>query len=257
MIDQIIYTRINNLRLFTQVKGQGKPLLFLHGWGASPVSYQKLVNALARHYLVYAPHLPCFGFSQSLKENVVLESYLSHVVELFRSYREEKFIAVGHSFGGAILAKLAVKFPDKFSSLYLADIAGLTFSPRTLREWLSRFKSHGRKNIKKIYNKGIFSAVIGDFLLTSLSLRKVYDLALMITKLDFKEVFTKIKVPTTVIWGEKDQTFPVLWGREIHTLIAGSTFHMVKNADHIWCVVHPEKLVKIIKNTELQSVAKQ
>ncbi len=254
MTDQIIYTKIKNLRLFTQVIGTGEPLLFLHGWGASAVSYQKLINALSKNYLVYAPHLPCFGYSQSLKTEITFENYMSVMTELFKTFREEKFIGVGHSFGGAVLSRLVVKFPEKFSHLYLVDSAGFPFPRRTLSEWIKRFRTNGSKNIVKMYHKGIFSAVIGDFLLTSLSLKKVYDLALMITQLDLRSVFAKIKVPTTIIWGAKDLTFPVAKGKEIHRLIAGSEFYVLRKVDHIWCAIHPEKLVKILKQHKKQLV---
>lgn len=253
MLDQIIYTKIQNLRLFTHVKGKGESLLFLHGWGASPVSYQKLVDTLAKNYLVYAPHLPCFGYSQSLKTEITFENYMLVMTELFKSYREASFIGVGHSFGGAVLAKLATRYPEKFSHLYLIDNAGFPIPRRTLADWVKRFKSHGPKNIRKIYNRGIFSAVVGDFLLTSLSLKKVYNLALMIIELDLRRVFAKIKTPTTVIWADKDQTFPLIFGRKVHNLILASEFIVIKRADHIWCAIHPEKLIKILKSDNLQT----
>lgn len=43
----------------------------------------------------------------------------------------------------------------------------------------------------------------------------------------------KIDHPVHIIWGSEDNTIDISYGRRYHDLIAGSTIHIIKGADHV------------------------
>ena len=49
---------------------------------------------------------------------------------------------------------------------------------------------------------------------------------------DTRELARRIKVPTLVIHGQKDQTVPIALGRDLAALIPGARFEILMGADH-------------------------
>jgi magnesium chelatase accessory protein len=92
-----------------QVLGKGPPLLLLHGAGASTHSYRDLAPLLASRFRVIAPDLPGHGFSSSRGASTQsLPGMAKAVVSLLRALGAAPEIAVGHSAGAAVLARLVL-----------------------------------------------------------------------------------------------------------------------------------------------------
>jgi magnesium chelatase accessory protein len=97
------------LRWHVQVMGQGPVMLLVHGTGASTHSFRDLMPRLAERFTVVAADLPGHGFSatpplhrQSLP---MLAQALQGLLELMGVIPE---VAVGHSAGAAIVARMAL-----------------------------------------------------------------------------------------------------------------------------------------------------
>jgi len=92
-----------------QRAGQGRPLMLLHGTGASTHSFRDLLPALAAHFDVLAPDLPGHGFSERLAgEALSLPRLATALRRLLDALRFRPAIAVGHSAGAAILARMSL-----------------------------------------------------------------------------------------------------------------------------------------------------
>lgn len=109
------------------IVGDGAPVLFLHGWGLSPRSYRRAIDALAEQgYRVYAPSLPGFGRSDALgvrRQNVL--GVAAHITDLLdRLPFNEPVHVVGHSFGGGVAMRVAAIHPDRVRSLTLVCPVG-------------------------------------------------------------------------------------------------------------------------------------
>jgi magnesium chelatase accessory protein len=96
------------LRWHVQVSpNEGPVALLVHGTGASTHSWRSLAPLLARRYRVVAMDLPGHGFTQSLPAGAVSLPGIARVLgELLRELQLEPQLAVGHSAGAAILARM-------------------------------------------------------------------------------------------------------------------------------------------------------
>ncbi|NVN84838.1 MAG: alpha/beta fold hydrolase [Rhodopseudomonas sp.] len=84
-------------------------ILLVHGTGAASHSWRGLAPLLARHYLVIAPDLPGHGFTQSPKsQRLSLPGMAADLGALLRVLKVAPQIAVGHSAGAAILARMCL-----------------------------------------------------------------------------------------------------------------------------------------------------
>ena len=116
---------INNLIVNYIKKGEGQALILLHGWGASLESFNLILEKLAENHTVYALDLPGFGKTQAPAEAWGVSEYGEFLEAFLEKLQIQKAVFLGHSFGGRILIKLAVKTPTLFEKLILTGAAGI------------------------------------------------------------------------------------------------------------------------------------
>ena len=107
--------------------GEGDPLLFLHGWGLSPRTYEQgIVRLTSAGVRVIAPSLPGFGGSDSPGvRHIDLPSYAKRVGRLLDVMGiEQPVFVAGHSFGGGVAIQLATDRPGRVRSLTLINSVG-------------------------------------------------------------------------------------------------------------------------------------
>lgn len=97
------------LQWHVQQMGQGPLLLLLHGTGAATHSWRELAPNLARHFTVIAPDLPGHGFTRAPPAHrLSLPGMASDIGQLLQMLGVTPEIAVGHSAGAAILARMCL-----------------------------------------------------------------------------------------------------------------------------------------------------
>jgi pimeloyl-ACP methyl ester carboxylesterase len=103
----------------------------LHGFGAGVALWSLNLDDLCKDRTVYAIDLPGFGRSYRPKLDFSsgedVEYQLVQAIEKWRIAvgLDEKFIILGHSFGGYLAASYALQFPDHVAHVVLADPWGV------------------------------------------------------------------------------------------------------------------------------------
>lgn len=97
------------IRWHVQVMGAGPPLLLLHGTGASTHSWAGLIPILADRFTVMAPDLPGQGFTTVTgSKDHSMRGMARAIRSLLDTLSLEPQIAIGHSAGAAILARMSL-----------------------------------------------------------------------------------------------------------------------------------------------------
>ncbi len=105
--------------------GNGTPVVFIHGIGASLYGWRHQVAPLvAAGYRVVAFDNRGFGFSDKPAHGYSNAAYSHLVVSLLDSLGIASAVLVGHSMGGAIAAEVAIAHPDRVRGMVLIDAAG-------------------------------------------------------------------------------------------------------------------------------------
>ena len=110
---------------------EGLPIVLLHGVGGSRSNWAFLAPELAKTRRVLAVDLPGHGRSSALPAAPGLGPYADRVAKLLEEEGLAPADVVGHSLGGLVGIRLAVRRPELVRSLVLAAAAGITSS--TLR----------------------------------------------------------------------------------------------------------------------------
>jgi len=115
-------------RLRYLVAGEGEPLVLVHGLGGAASNWLALAPLLPGRRVI-VPELPGHGGSSPLPAAPSLNAYADRIALLL----DEPAAVVGHSLGGAITLRLAIRHPELVSALVLAGAAGISSGTRQAR----------------------------------------------------------------------------------------------------------------------------
>ena len=211
---------VNNVKLYYEEYGVGKPIILLHGNQETHEIFDKLIDRLKTNYKVYAIDSRCHGKS----ENPVDISYdlmCDDIVEFIKKLNINKPLLYGFSDGGIIGLLIAIKEPMLLSKLI---ISGANTTPDILS---IPFK--------------LFTNLIYFFT------RSKY-IKMMLNEPHIKtEELKSIRIPVHVLAGEKD-IVKYEHTKYIADNIENSTLEIIKKENHGSYIVHSEKIYEIIKN---------
>jgi pimeloyl-ACP methyl ester carboxylesterase len=127
------------LRYFVGGPEGTDPLVLVHGLGGAAANWTLVAPELARTRRVLAVDLPGHGGSDPLPAATSLAPYADRVAGLVEHEGLGSADFVGHSLGGLISLRLAVRRPELARSVVLAAAAGITSSTRRAERMLALF----------------------------------------------------------------------------------------------------------------------
>jgi haloacetate dehalogenase len=107
--------------------GTGPPLLLLHGYPQTHVTWHRVAPVLAERFTVVCPDLRGYGDSGKPRSDDDHGSYSKLVmaqdqIELMRAFGFDRFGLVGHDRGARVARRLALDHPDSVSRIAILDI---------------------------------------------------------------------------------------------------------------------------------------
>ena len=244
--------------------GDRDPVLLVHGLGGQWQNWLENIPRLAQDRRVVAMDLPGFGLTPEPEddEKITITRYGRWVNEVADRLGLETVDLVGNSMGGYIAAEVAIQFPERVSQLVLVSAAGissaetiqapiLTFGrmaaalaantvtryrylaarPITRHMALALVARHPRLLKADLAYEGFFKGGgkpgFDDALRASLDY-------------DFRDRLPDVKVPTLIVWGEKDSIIPIRDADEFERLIEDSRKVVMKDCGHIPMAERPQ-----------------
>ena len=138
--DEIYHSRVTPRTVRHAVRGvqyavsewgdSSRPLLvLLHGWGDTGSSFQFLVDALTRDWLVIAPDWRGFGETRCRAQSYWFPDYIADLDVLLDIYSAQQPVRlVGHSMGANVAGLYAGVFPERVEAFINIEGFGLTES---------------------------------------------------------------------------------------------------------------------------------
>lgn len=213
-----------------------KNLLMFCGWLRSQRSYEELIKIAPADYNLYVLSY------EELMPNGQIDKFQENVINFLKNNNLETVSIVGHSLGGALALECTYHNPDKVNQLFLVDSEGiyghenlLQLARNFIRSNLSRQGSCNMKHVadlSRIFKKPLLHLKLAHFAHHA----------------NLQEEAISIKVPTMILWGEKDQLTPLWQGQKLHQLIENSKLIVLKDMDHDWILHSPELFWKNIKD---------
>lgn len=137
---------IHTITYETAENSKAPTLVMVHGYGASQGFFFRNFDALASRFRVIA--IDQLGWGASSRPDFTCKSTEeteAWFIDSFEEWRKAKnldqFILLGHSFGGYVAAKYALKYPEHVRHLILVGSAGFSDESNKKAEWVTQFKS--------------------------------------------------------------------------------------------------------------------
>ena len=131
------FAEVRGARLRYLAGGEGDPLVLVHGLGGAAANWLALAPLLLPRWRLLVPELAGHGGSEPLPAAPSLNAYADRIGLLMKDEGFTPAPVVGHSLGGAISLRLAIRRPDAVSALVLAGSAGISSSLRRARYGLT------------------------------------------------------------------------------------------------------------------------
>lgn len=226
-------------------------LVILHGWGSKSSSFDDVAERLrAAGIGVFAFDLPGFGSAERLPEPWSLDDYVRYVGRVLEGKGIGRAYLLGHSFGGRISIKFAVRFPERVAGLILYDAAGIKPLVTLKHKIFRAIAKLGRlvpaiAPLKRFFRKALYAfAGSRDYYRAEGVMRETM---LRVIGEDLKPLLSFIRARTLVLWGARDRETPLADGELMHREIRGSQFHIQEGVGHSWHKEAPEEFAEVVR----------
>ena len=230
-INYVRYGNINN-----------QTVVLLHGWGQNIEMMKPVGDSLTDNDVIIID-LPGHGKSEEPKEVWSLNDFVDMIHELLNSLNVQNPILIGHSFGGKLSLLYASMYPVKKLVLFGSPFK-VKKNPNSLKvKTLKKLKTlPGLNKLAETMKKHMGST---DYRNASPIMRQIMTLHV---NTDITDLVSKIKCPTLIIWGDRDEAVPIEDAYELESLIPDSAVIKYEGCTHYAYLERLNQTISIMNN---------
>jgi pimeloyl-ACP methyl ester carboxylesterase len=235
---------------FTE-KGEGHPLLLLHG-GGGPLTVSGFADLLAaqRPARVITPTHPGFGGTPRPDSLADVPGLAALYIALLTELDLRDVTVIGNSIGGWIAAEMALLDTSRISSFVLVNAVAIevpghpiadffSLTPRQLAELSYHDPERFGIDPSKLPPEAV-KAMIGNRATLA-----VYAGTSM-NDPDLAERLAGVTKPTLVVWGDSDHIADADYGRAFANAIPGARFQLLRDTGHLPQIETPGPLLDAV-----------
>jgi pimeloyl-ACP methyl ester carboxylesterase len=257
------FVNVDDKKVHYIEKGDGKPLILIHGFLYHTVMWKQSIDALAEKFKVFAIDLWGWGYSERLKKTEYsFDRYRKQVTGFMDALDISEATLVGQSMGGGISVYVAAHHPERVDRLILVAPAVIPY-PMTLigriyqlplvGEFLNAIPGNAlmKNNIKTVwfYDK---SKVTDDYaaeVLQPMCIKGSYAGMMYILRHVLKapyvekeaNMLAEMNKPALIIHGRQDKAIPVDKSEALNALWKESKLEIFEEAGHTPHEEYPDK----------------
>ena len=267
------------MQLQAEVRGNGYPILCLHGHPGNKHSMDVFTHALSNRFMTIAPDLRGYGQSQT-RQPFTMEVHLDDLARLLRRLEVEHCLILGWSLGGILALEMTLQYPQLVSGLILVATAARPLGNHPPITWqdnvytviaslLNRLAPSWQWNIETFGKRSLYRYLIQQhtpeayrrlayealpaFLQTSKFAQQALSQALRQGYNRLPEVQT-LSVPSLILCGECDRHITAASSQETAHHIKDSTLKTYPQTAHLFPWEIPEQVLADIDTWLLQSL---
>lgn len=201
------YVQAGGIDYYYEVRGEGEPLLLLHGGLGSVDMFAPIMPALAEHRQVIAVDLQGHGRTRLGERPIELGAMGADMAALITKLGYSRLDVMGYSMGGGVALQMAAHAPEKVRRLVLvsAPFAKSGFFP----EMIPQQEAVGAGMAEMMKETSMFisyKAVAPDVSEFPRLLDAMGDL--MRRDYDYSDAVAKLNMPVMLVFGDSDMIRP-------------------------------------------------
>ncbi len=206
-------------------RGEGKDLIFFHGYGASKECFLRQIDYFSRSFKVTALDFSGFGQSGKLKYPYSLKDYADETLEFMKERGIVKPHLIAHSFGVRVAIKIC-ESENAFDKMLLTGAAGV-ITNRNLAYKLKVLSYRAVRKLFPLYAERRFGSE--EYKKLSPIMKESYK---KIVNEDLREISSLIESEVLFVNGENDKTTPLKQIKIYNEYIKNSKLKILKNCGH-------------------------
>lgn len=256
----------NGRSIYYVEKGQGEPLILIHGFGSSHFTWSRVMDQMSQHYRVIAPDLLGFGYSDKPDVQYNMDLFTRQIVFMMRELKIDSAYVGGNSMGGRITLHLAYLAPQRVKKMLLLDAAGYDLrdddnsrpfllqlaTVPCLGEGLSAFQTRGQirgmtesayANPQQVTDETV-EANYRPLAMPGGSRAPLSLLRGGFQNPPIAHEIPSIEVPALVLWGAEDTWIPLEHGERMHRELPNSELAVLEGVGHVPQEEAPEQTAR-------------
>jgi 3-oxoadipate enol-lactonase len=244
-------TIIDGLEIQHEVHGEGPPIVFVHGLGATSNVWHAQRMTLSKQFQVITYDRSGAGRSEKARAGYSIDVWTDELAGLLDHLAIPAAVVVGHSLGSMIALRFAGKYADRIKALVLAG-GEAELGPvekRILTERARAIEAHGLSAVVDAWLTAVLSAATREanpalagmvremFLAYDAKSYALHCLALRDGNV--RGDLSRIRCPTLLMIGDQDLVTPLSWQHEIAEGIADSRIRIMPNTAHMTMLESP------------------
>lgn len=247
--------------LVADIKGDGRPVVLLHGQPGSASDWDAVAEDLARDHRVIVPDR--LGYGRTGGRAGGFAANANAVAKLLHRLGESEALVVGHSWAGGVALELALDFPASVAALALISSVAPSEPParmdrvlalpvignvlaavalgtagRLLLSGPGRARRRGQ-SLAKMASSWPRAATWRSFTIEQRAL--VHELPLLGPRLG------ALDVPTAVVVGSADRVVGQAASRQLATAIPMATLEVVQGGGHLLPLRQPDRVAAVAR----------
>jgi pimeloyl-ACP methyl ester carboxylesterase len=250
------------LDLHYEVRGDGRPLLLIAGLASDSMSWLTVWNDLSGRRRAIAPDNRGAGRTRPQDGPVSVDEMADDCAALLRHLRAGQASVVGHSMGGLVAQRLALRHPGRVDRLVLAA-TGAAADPRDIalfRDMADKLDAGEdparwfRRFFDVIFTRRFMADPANVEAATKWATDYPYAQSPRAFRLQVEALAAfpgvadaaRIAVPALVLTGSEDVLFPPAEGEALARRIPGATFKVIDGAAHAIHTEQPKAFVDAV-----------
>lgn len=223
-----VYYLVNGLRVHCQIAGRvsAPPLVLLHGIGGSINWWRRNLPILSQHFRTYALDLPGFGYSWRFRKGYTINGTAEFIRDWLDFAGLDKVYLLGHSMGGQIALRLAVRYPERFHKLVLVAPSGLFLTVPQHLNWVRTMPK------VQVPLDQTITIALGTMRTDIIAL--LQSLQAVLTDKEAVATLQNLRTPSLFIWGTADVVVPHSLGEQVLKYVPKdiATVTYIENGTH-------------------------
>ena len=253
---------IDGLNLAYARRGQGAPLVLIHGYPLDHSIWEPLAPFLEHDFDLIVPDLRGFGQSDVMEADNSIVDYASDIAGLLTHLRIRKAILAGHSMGGYVALAFAREYEERVAGLAMvsSQMAADTQERKDGRYATARqVLEHGVDSVveamaPKLSAEPQLQEYARGLIAKQSPLGIASALQAMAERPDCTEVFAEFPFPVAIVHGDADLLIPVERARQMKAALPAAHYTELPGAGHLPMMEKPEAVAGALKSFHMVKV---
>ena len=241
-------------------KGQGVPLVFVHGFPLSRECWQPQIESLSALRRTIALDLRGFGESGATSGTTTMDRFADDIAALLGDLDAGPAVLVGHSMGGYVALAFARRHAELLRGLVLVATRAGQDSPEAAAGRRATAEKVGAEGARLVidamapkmlapgHEDADMKAAVRGFMEPSSRDGVIGALLGMAERPDSTPLLGQIEVPTLVVTGADDLVIDPAESQTMAQAIPGSQLHVIPDAGHLVAYEQAEAFNAILRD---------